>query len=751
MRTTPGQNRAVKPREENGWAAYLLVPVFVITSTLARLALDPVLGGQAPFSFHFIAVVLSAWVAGLPGGLVATLLSVVAATYFFIEPRQALALSTADRGAAALVFVGVAVLLSWQTSRWRAAERLSRHRQRELTALMNAATESIWLLDREQVLAANTTAAARMGSSVEQLRGRSWESLLPPDLAASRYQKLDQVFTTGQPVRFEDEGGGVLFDHTYYPVFSDRDEVTAVAAFSRDITEPRKAEQQVRETEQRLAHHVAQSPLAVIEFGPDMRLTQWTGAAERIFGCNADEVLGKRMDEFRWVYDEDTGSVADVSSDLQSGRDPLRRSTNRNYRKDGTVIWCEWNNSSLFNEEGRLRSILSLVLDVTDRHRLEHELRAQAEQLVAANRIKDEFLATLSHELRTPLNAILGWAQILSNDSLPADRRKHGMATIARNAHMQAQLVDDLLDVSRIMNATLRLNLEVVDVRSVAAQALDAVRPAADAKALTLSTDIDASLRVHADPVRLQQVIWNLLSNAVKFTPPGGGVTITARRERSDAAITVQDSGMGIPPAFLPHVFERFRQADSSSTRTHGGLGLGLAIVRHIVELHGGSVTVLSEGEGRGASFTVRLPSVVRQTAVTRDGPSDSPAGDERQLAGVRVLVVDDDRDSLDVVEEMLRAAEAEVVCAESAEEALDVLDDFAPHALISDLAMPATDGFEFIRRLRASGRSLPAVALTAYGGTPERQAALRAGFDAHLVKPAIARTLVTTVASLVR
>jgi PAS domain S-box-containing protein len=747
----PNQTRhRARLYEENGWAGYLLVPVFVATATLTRLALDPILGEQAPFSFYFVAVALSAWVAGFSGGLAAMLLGVVAGAYFFLEPRHALLLSTLDRGAASLVFVCVSVLLAWQTSRWRVAEQLAQRRQRTLTSLMNAATESIWLLDRERVVAANTTAAARIGATVEQLRGRPLDAVLPSDLISNRQEKFDRVFDTGEPLRFEEQRDGALLDHTLYPVFSDPDEVVAVALFSRDITAERKAAADLRSTSQRLEHHVAQSPLAVIEFGPNLRVTQWTGAAERIFGWTAAEVIGKRMQEFRWVYEEDVAAVFDVSSDLETGRDPQRRSSNRNYRKDGSVIWCEWYNSSLFDEQNQLSSILSLVLDVTDRHRLEGELRTQAEQLVAANRLKDEFLATLSHELRTPLNAILGWAQILTNEALPADRRRHGVATVARNAQMQAQLVDDLLDVSRIMNATLRLNLDIVDVRSVAAQAMDAVRPGAEAKGLTLTADIDATLRVHADAVRLQQVIWNLLSNAVKFTAPGGQVTIAAHLVNGSAAITVQDTGMGISPGFLPHVFERFRQADSSSTRTHGGLGLGLAIVRHIVELHGGSVAVASEGEGRGAAFTVTLPSVVRH-GVARETSTEAHETENGQLAGVRVLIVDDDRDSLDVVEEMLRSAEAEVVCAESAEAALDVLDDFAPHALVSDLAMPETDGFEFIRRLRASGRSLPAVALTAYGGVPERQAALLAGFDAHLVKPVLARTLVDTLASLVR
>ncbi len=514
-----------------------------------------------------------------------------------------------------------------------------------------------------------------------------------------------------------------------------------------DAAQQREAEARLREATQRLARHVAQSPLAIVEFDASMRLTQWTGAAERMFGWNAAEVLGKRVGDFRWILDEDAAALDAPPGDRQ-GRDPYQHSITRHYRKDGSVIRCEWYSSSLVDDRGDLRSILSLVLDVTDRYHLERELRAQTEQLIAANRLKDEFLATLSHELRTPLNAILGWAQILGNDHLPAERRKRGIESIARNAHIQARLVDDLLDVSRIMSASLRLNLEDIDLRGVAAQALDAIRPAADAKALRVVSDIDPTLRAHADPMRLQQVIWNLLSNAVKFTPPGGEVQLSARQDAGDIEVAVSDTGMGIAGPFLPHVFERFRQADSSSTRTHGGLGLGLAIVRHIVELHGGSVTVASDGPDCGSTFTVRLPA----SRTSRSGTIVSEGSQEPSLSlsGIRVLVVDDDQDGLEVVNEILRTADAEVVCVASPEEAFEMLDDFAPHVLVSDLAMPGTDGFELIRRLRASGRSLPVVALTAYGAMAERQAALRAGFDAHLVKPVVGRTLIATLSTLV-
>jgi PAS domain S-box-containing protein len=371
----------------------------------------------------------------------------------------------------------------------------------------------------------------------------------------------------------------------------------------------RRNEGELREISQRLAYHVNHSPLAVIEFGPDMRLTRWTGAAERLFGWTAGEVLGKTMHEFRWVYDEDTGKVDRVSSELRTGTNPQQFSVNRNYRKDGSVVMCEWYNSSLVDADGKLRSILSLVLDVTERMRLEGELREQAARLASANRLKDQFLATLSHELRTPVNAILGWSQIIMADTaMPPERLRRGIETISRNALLQVQLIGDLLDVSQIVAGHMRLALKNVDLAMVAEQALDAIRPEAAKKPLTIVANIEPGLAMRGDRLRLQQVIWNLLSNAVKFTPEGGTVTLSARRTNPDVEIEVRDTGIGIDADFLPFVFDRFRQADSSSTRVHAGLGLGLAIVRHIAELHGGRVTAHSDGKGRGTVITVRLP-----------------------------------------------------------------------------------------------------------------------------------------------
>jgi PAS domain S-box-containing protein len=373
-----------------------------------------------------------------------------------------------------------------------------------------------------------------------------------------------------------------------------------------------------------------------------------------------------------------------------------------------------------------------------------------------ASRIKDEFLATLSHELRTPLNAILGWSHMLLGQALAPEAQRHAVEVIARNASSQVRLVDEVLDISRIVRGQLQLDLQVVDVRAAIERALETVRPAADAKGLTLATILPDDLVTVADPERLQQVVWNLLSNAVKFTPRGGCVTVSATRQRSHAVIDVHDTGVGIPAEFLPHVFERFTQADSSTTRRYGGLGLGLAIVRHIVELHGGTVGVESAGEDAGSRFTIALPlrsitAADGAEGVAAAGPA-VPAPGAAILTGVTVLVVDDEHDAREMLHAILTAAGASAIEASSAQEALALLVDAAPDVLISDIGMAAEDGYAFIRQVRALPGELahvPAVALTAYGHPADRAHALAAGFDRHAAKPILPGELVTLLARL--
>lgn len=382
----------------------------------------------------------------------------------------------------------------------------------------------------------------------------------------------------------------------------------------------------------------------------------------------------------------------------------------------------------------------------------ERTARSDAEK---ANRLKDEFLATLSHELRTPLNAVIGWSRMLKSGRLDKDSSMHALEVIERNAWAQKQIIEDILDVSRVITGKLQLNLGPVDLVAVVDAALDAVRPALEAKNIHIETIIDAGLRiVPGDADRLQQVVWNLLSNAVKFTPSGGKVEIRVSQDSSHVQVQVTDTGPGIEPEFLPHVFERFRQADGSITRTHGGLGLGLAIVRHLVELHGGVITAENRKEG-GAVFTVklRLPSGELRPEMLAEAFFKDTEPEKPNLEGLRILIVDDERDTLDLVTMELTEHGANVTGATSPEEALSILEKSEFDVLISDIAMPGTDGYALIRKLRKleAGREtkLPAVALTAYARVQDRMRAILAGFNTHVAKPVEASELITVVASL--
>jgi signal transduction histidine kinase/CheY-like chemotaxis protein len=386
----------------------------------------------------------------------------------------------------------------------------------------------------------------------------------------------------------------------------------------------------------------------------------------------------------------------------------------------------------------------------------ERAARTEAER---TSLMKDEFLATLSHELRTPLTAILGWAQILSLGDYSSEDLTEGLETIARNARAQTRLIDDLLDMNRIVSGKVRLDVQTTDLGPVIDAAVDAVRTSANAKSIQLRKIIDPIAGpVSGDPMRLQQIVWNLLSNAVKFTPKGGKIDVILERVNSHVEITVSDSGEGIAPDFLPHVFERFRQSDSSLTRRHNGLGLGLAIVKQLTELHGGAVLAKSRGLGQGSTFIVHLPlSPVRGNPGEREHPAAENASrvhsHDVSLAGVKILVVDDESDARELVKRVLTGCGAVVEVAGSAQEALSHLSKQQPDVIVSDIGMPETDGYQFMRELRrrpsATGGRTPAVALTAFARSEDRTRAMMAGYQVHIAKPIEPRELVATVASL--
>jgi signal transduction histidine kinase/CheY-like chemotaxis protein len=391
------------------------------------------------------------------------------------------------------------------------------------------------------------------------------------------------------------------------------------------------------------------------------------------------------------------------------------------------------------------RTIAVVVTDLTH-ERTERGLRE-------SNRLKDEFLATLSHELRTPLNVILGWTRMLLDDHISTSARRHALELIYRNARAQAQLVNDLVDMSRMTTGKLKVELEPLPLIAALEAALESVRPAAEAKELEIHTAWQVQhANVLADATRLQQILWNLLSNAVKFTPNGGRISVTAERQGAQIRIEVTDSGIGIDPGFLPHVFDRFRQADSATTRRFGGLGLGLAIVHDLVRLHGGEVDVRSPGIDQGATFTVTLRAT-DAPAVAAAAPK--PARRGHSLKGCRVLLLEDHADSRELLVEALRKAGADVAAFGTATEAFAALDRVRPSVIVADIALPDEDGYAFIRRVRAHPRpdiqSIPAIAVTAYATVPDRAEALAVGFQQHLPKPVDPDRLVQAIRELNR
>jgi PAS domain S-box-containing protein len=499
----------------------------------------------------------------------------------------------------------------------------------------------------------------------------------------------------------------------------------------------------------RLAAIVQASGDAIISCAPDATVLTWNPAATRLFGYAAEEIVGRPLSLL--VPPDRAPETEQMLAAVGRGESWALETVR--VSKDGTAVHVAVDASPIRGAAGIVAGLAALIRDITERRRAEEALRE-------ADRRKDEFLALLSHELRTPINAVYGWARMLQAGQLDEPARGRAFDAILRNANAQVQLIDDLLDVSRIIAGKTRLDVRTVDLPAVIEAALDAVRPAAGTKGVRLQPVLDPGAGpVRGDPDRLQQIVWNLLMNAVKFTPRGGRVQVLLQRVNSHVEIVVSDSGQGIAPELLPVIFERFRQADSTSTRAHGGLGLGLALARHLVELHGGTITGHSAGEGKGATFIVQLP-LAAITPGEDSGPRVHPTARTPVTGGVapvleqaRVLVVDDDRDALALPATILTAARAEVHVCDSAEAALAVFRDWRPEVVIADIEMPDEDGLSLIRKIRAlettPGTRVPAIALTAYGRAEDRMRTLSAGFSMHVPKPVDPVELVTVVASL--
>jgi PAS domain S-box-containing protein len=551
-------------------------------------------------------------------------------------------------------------------------------------------------------------------------------------------------------------------DQTEYAFRQERLRIARIHAQERGGLSDGEADDGEALAQARLAAIVESSDDAIVGNTLDGIVSAWNHGAERLFGYGASEAIGRSI--LLIVPPDRQSEEAAIFSRLWRG-ERIEHFEAQRLTKGGRRIDVSLTVSPIRDRHGAIIGVSTIARDVTERRhtdlsrdRMLEAERYAREQAQRASLLKDEFLATLSHELRTPLTAIKAWGHLLAIGRARSEEVRQAGEVIERNSDVQQRVIDDLLDISRIVSGRLRLEPEPVDLTTVLKGALDTIGPAAAAKNLRIKQTIevnDAGMR--GDSTRLQQVIWNVLSNAVKFTPPYGEIRVVLSSNQSRLRLTVTDNGAGIEPEFLPRVFERFSQGDASPSRVHGGLGLGLAIAKQIAELHGGSIAASSAGKGRGATFTIELPqrSVEQQlSGPAPDGVESAASADPapgQNLAGVKVLVVDDESDARQVLTHILSDSGATVVTAESGPAALSVVDQQAPHVIVSDIGMPGMDGYELLRRIRGlagDGAAAPAIALTAYARPKDRLNALRAGYVAHLAKPADPSQLIATVAA---
>lgn len=556
-------------------------------------------------------------------------------------------------------------------------------------------------------------------------------------------------------------------------------EINALEA-QRNYERLRKIQESLHQSEERYRLLIeGVTNYAIFMLGPNGHFVSWNIGAERILGYQEAEIIGQ---PFEHIFTPEAIARGQPEQVLRTAvAEGFSKENRWHIRKDGTYFWAQCVITPLRDKNGNLRGFSKIMQDITERKLAEEErnqllLREQAAraQAEAANRSKDDFLAIVSHELRTPMTAILGWAGMLQTGMLDEDRVRDAIETIERNANLQMQLIEDLLDISRIVQGNLSLNFSSVNLVEVIADAVEVVQSSADDKAIELESVLDTSVEsIWGDSERLQQVVWNLLSNAIKFTPDGGRVEVRlsvvsgSEQQATDnyAQIQVSDTGKGISPDFLPYVFERFRQADSTSTRSNKGLGLGLAIARHLVELHGGTIQAESPGIGQGAKFTVMLPLLAipsakeaqtnnsNQMQVPTFGEDTAALENPPRLDGLQVLVVDDEPDVREWIRTVLTESGAQVIAMGSVSEALAALEQLTPDVLVSDIGMPDEDGYTFIRKIRELGSEmggrLRAIALTGYAREEDYRQAKAAGFQLHIAKPIKAAELVAVVKSL--
>jgi PAS domain S-box-containing protein len=668
------------------------------------------------------------------------------------------------------------------TERKKADEALRQSEER-FRALISQATAGITQTDKDgKFMFVNERYCEIVGYSPDELLNMRMQDISDPEIVPANIELYKRIWTHGTPFVIEKQyirkdGSRVWVNNSVAPVADADGKTEFVVCVTIDISKRKRVEQALRESEERLrlAIDISQTSTFDIDLLTDAVQTDEIG--RDIYGWAPDEALTFSKVQSHFHPEDKEYVLQSVGAAFEpKGRGEFEVEQ-RIIRTDGETRWIRVHGRAFFDGGGKERQAvrcLGTYIDITERKQveqerekllqLEHSARLQAEE---ASRLKDEFLATVSHELRTPLNAILGWSQMLTSGKFNEEYTTRALETIYRNAKSQAQLIEDILDVSRIITGKLRINAKPVSLSPIIQAVVESLRPSIEAKHIRLRMGLDFEpKKIYADPDRLQQVVWNLLSNAIKFTPEKGQITIELESDESETKVIVSDTGKGVSPEFLPFVFDRFRQADGTTTRQHGGLGLGLAVVRHIVELHGGTVDVKSKGEGKGTTFTVCLPLIetpstnIEETNGHNLGAKQSNSDKsilsvkQSELKGKRILLIDDENDTLEMLAAVLDQNGAEVKAQTNVREALEAVKEWKPDVVISDIAMPEEDGYSFIRKLRAlppeEGGTIPAIALTAYVGIKERTKVLSSGFQMYVPKPVEPLELLSTLISLV-
>jgi PAS domain S-box-containing protein len=630
-----------------------------------------------------------------------------------------------------------------------------------LRAIVDSSDDAIIAKDLNgNVTSWNKSAERMFGYSAEEMLGRPIAVLVPPDRIHEEENFIQKVRMGDRIDHFEtmrQRKNGDLVDVavSVAPVYSASGRIVGASKVARDISEAKRA----TPADLLLAAIVNSSDDAIISKNLDGTITSWNSGAQRLFGYAPEEIIGQSV--IKLIPADRRDEEPRIIERLRRGERVDHFETVR-VRKNGELFPISLTISPVRNSSGTIVGASKIARDISELKAIakereallqsERSARAQAEY---ANRMKDDFLSTISHELRTPLNAILGWTEILASSKGDRSDVVLGIDVIRRNANMQARLIEDLLDLGRISSGKMKLNIEPANLKAIVIEAMASVQHAADSKRISIKSHLDdVRSLLMGDTKRLQQVVWNLLANAIKFTDHGGLVSIHLAQIGSNLTLTIADNGRGIAAHFMPHLFERFRQADASTTRQQGGIGIGLALVKELVDLHGGKVRAESKGEGQGAMFVVALPlSAVKSSPEGEAHPAGVAEGTLADLAGIRVLALDDDPDSVDVVKRIVATRGADVRIAGSVPEAMAILRTYTPDVILSDIGMPGQDGYDFIRQLREHSffAGIPAVALTALARSEDRTRALDAGFQSHIAKPLAAAEVVAVVRSLGR